>query len=515
MAKGGNDNLVGNGGDDYLDGGAGDDSLDGGDGNDTLVSESGSDVYFGGDGDDTLNSYAGASLKLDAAASIETLDTLGNNFTGTIGANLFDVTAMLVNVWDASFNMGAGIDTFSGSVLGDEVYGEGGNDNLVGNGGDDYLDGGTGDDSLDGGDGNDTLVSESGSDVYFGGDGDDTLISYTGASLKLDAAASIETLDTLGNNFTGTIGANLFDVTAMLVNVWSASFNMGAGIDTFSGSVLGDEVYGEGGNDNLVGNGGDDYLDGGTGDDSLDGGDGNDTLVSESGSDVYFGGDGDDTLISYAGASLKLDAAASIETLDTLGNNFTGTIGANLFDVTAMLVNVWSASFNMGAGIDTFSGSVLGDEVYGEGGNDNLVGNGGDDNLDGGDGNDVIDGGAGNDTMTGGLGNDIYVVDSMSDNIVELAGGGLADRVQASTSFTLAAGDDVEYLQTTDENLTTAINLTGNELAQTITGNAGANVLNGGIDDVKDVLAGGYGDDTYIINSGTDNITEYFGRGRG
>ena len=67
-----------------------------------------------------------SGLTINGSTPVDTLDTNGNDVSGTSDANLFDVTAMLVNVWDANFNMGAGIDTFSGSVLGDEVYGEGG-----------------------------------------------------------------------------------------------------------------------------------------------------------------------------------------------------------------------------------------------------------------------------------------------------------------------------------------------------------------------------------------------------
>ena len=91
--------------------------------------------------------------------------------------------------------------------------------------------------------------------------------------------------------------------------------------------------------------------------------------------------------------------------------------------------------------------------------------------------------------------------------------GGAADRAKASVSFALVAGDNIEFLETIDAAATTAINLTGNNIAQTITGNAGANILNGGVDTLRDTLIGGLGDDTYVINTATDIIVENAGQG--
>ncbi|TIT27605.1 MAG: calcium-binding protein, partial [Mesorhizobium sp.] len=51
-----------------------------------------------------------------------------------------------------------------------------------------------------------------------------------------------------------------------------------------------------------------------------------------------------------------------------------------------------------------------------------------------------------------------------------------------------------------------AINLTGNEFAQTIQGNAGANIINGGRG--ADILTGNGGNDAFVFNSalGSGNI---------
>ena len=132
------------------------------------------------------------------------------------------------------------------------------------------------------------------------------------------------------------------------------------------------------------------------------------------------------------------------------------------------------------------------------------------DHITTGAGADLIDGGAGADTMTGGAGDDQYFVDNAGDVVVETAGGGY-DIVYAGLSYTLAAGVEVELLGTTNELGTGAINLTGNELSNYITTNAGANTLDGGSGGA-DLLWGREGDDSYFVDS-DDTVVEYAGHG--
>jgi Ca2+-binding RTX toxin-like protein len=88
----------------------------------------------------------------------------------------------------------------------------------------------------------------------------------------------------------------------------------------------------------------------------------------------------------------------------------------------------------------------------------------------------------------------------------EGVGGGANDRIFASVSYSLGAGVQVERLTTSDNNATTAINLTGNELANIIFGNAGANILNGGSG--ADLLTGLGGEDTFRFTTtpGAGNV---------
>ncbi len=92
--------------------------------------------------------------------------------------------------------------------------------------------------------------------------------------------------------------------------------------------------------------------------------------------------------------------------------------------------------------------------------------------------------------MIGGLDNDTYYVDHVGDVITEVSGEG-TDTVNSSISYTLTA--NVERLALSGSS---AINGTGNELDNYITGNSGANTLTGNED--NDTLNGWAGADTMI-----------------
>src|SRR5205085_2571586 len=137
-------------------------------------------------------------------------------------------------------------------------------------------------------------------------------------------------------------------------------------------------------------------------------------------------------------------------------------------------------------------------------GNINGTGNGLDNIIAGTIGDNILDGGAGADRLSGGLGNDTYIVDNVGDVVTELAGTG-TDNVLSSITYTLAS--EVENLTLTG---TGAINGTGNVLANVITGNSG-NILDGGAG--ADTMAGGIGNDTYIVDNAGDVIVENAGAG--
>ncbi|MFC3073474.1 hypothetical protein [Shinella pollutisoli] len=345
-------------------------------------------------------------------------------------AEILHVKAMLA-AYAQHFKGSSGADTYTGTLFDDVIEGNGGKDVLSGGAGNDTINGGAGADTMAGGKGNDTFVVDSAGDVVteHAGEGTDTVR----ASISYTLSANVENLA-----LTGT--GNISGKGNALANV-------------------------------LTGNAGNNTLDGGAGADRLAGGKGNDTYVVDNAGDVVdeTGGSGTDTVRSSVSFSLANTARAkgSVENLTLTGSgNISGT------------------------------GNGLANTLIGNGGNNALAGNAG---------NDTLDGGAGADTLTGGTGNDTYVVDNKADRVVERRGEG-TDLVKASVSHTLA--DNVE-------NLTLAgsgnISGTGNGLANTITGNAGNNVLDG--KGGADRLAGGKGNDTYVVDNRGDKVVEASGQG--
>ena len=122
-------------------------------------------------------------------------------------------------------------------------------------------------------------------------------------------------------------------------------------------------------------------------------------------------------------------------------------------------------------------------------GNDSLIGNSANNSLDGGSGNDTMYGGTGNDTfdwdaskrfgddiMYGGLGDDVYVVDSISDSVIEYANEG-NDTIWVSFSYSIAALPNIENLYGIGSK---SLNLTGNSAANYFDGGSGDDVIDGG-----------------------------------
>ncbi|WP_322981692.1 calcium-binding protein [Pseudomonas sp. C11] len=162
----------------------------------------------------------------------------------------------------------------------------------------------------------------------------------------------------------------------------------------------------------------------------------------------------------------------------------------------------------MHAGNDTVKGSKYADVLAGYEGNDSIYGYAGDDQLIGGNGNDLLDGGTGSDTLTGGLGDDIYVIDSLTDVIIENANEGTDQvRVDINTvggSYTLGA--NLENAALINK---VAFNLVGNDLNNVLLGNAAANRIDGGLG--ADTMNGGAGNDTYVVDDIGDVIIDSAG----
>ena len=96
----------------------------------------------------------------------------------------------------------------------------------------------------------------------------------------------------------------------------------------------------------------------------------------------------------------------------------------------------------------------------------------------------------------------ISIISTMlATGFVEVADEGIADRVFATVSYVLGAGQSIETMSTNDAAGTAAINFTGNGLGQLIFGNAGANTLVGG--GGADTLLGLGGGDLFFGDGAT------------
>jgi Ca2+-binding RTX toxin-like protein len=322
----------------------------------------------------------------------------------------------------------------------------------------------------------------------------------------------------------------------------------GSGVHDYLAGAAGNDIFtGLAGNDELVGNGGNDYLDGGANVDRLEGGIGNDVYAVDNAADQVIELTGEGTDIVYTSSDYTLASDAEVEVLaardnsltvalSLIGNDFTNTIygnnGANYIDGMG-----GSDSLVGFGGNDTYAVDSIGDQVFegAGGGNDtvyastsyvlnagtsvevlaardnsstaaqNLIGNEVGQVILGSNGANFIDGGAGADIMVGYGGNDSYAVDNSADLVLEDAAGG-TDAVYTTASYTLAAGSSVEVLAARDNSATTALNLTGNEIANTVLGNNGANLIDG--KGGSDILAGYGGADTFAFTTalGASNV---------
>ncbi|MDQ6433539.1 calcium-binding protein [Mesorhizobium sp. LHD-90] len=270
--------------------------------------------------------------------------------------------------------------------------------------------------------------------------------------------------------------------------------------NVYLGDALRDNIAGLDGKDFLHGLGGDDAISGGDGNDMLYGQDGNDRLYGGADDDQLFGGAGDDYLAGEAGLNSLAGGEGNDTYLVETANDTVSELNSG-GDKDRILV-LDSYTLADGANIEILAANVPGgvDDLT-------LTGNGDDTHIIGNHGDNKIEGKGGVDTLEGLKGNDVYIVDNAADVIIETAGNGTADRVMARVDYTLAKDVDIELLTTTSSSGNSAINLTGNALAQEIAGNAGKNTLKDG-GGAGDMLKGLAGDDVYLVYSAATQIVE-------
>ncbi|HBH74207.1 MAG TPA: hypothetical protein DDY43_12420 [Synechococcales bacterium UBA10510] len=319
------------------------------------------------------------------------------------------------------------------------------------------------------------------------------------------------------------------------------------GPDTLAGSPLNELSSGLAGNDTLKGSAGIDILDGGAGTDVAD--------YGALGTVVTLGAFG-----ALNKGALGSDKLISIETV--IGSSLLGDTVNHSGAVSGGGVTVTGTTTNLTTGVVTVNGSGAPlpltfnvkqfENVIGSNFNDSITGNAAANSLNGGLGNDTLFGTAGNDTLNGGAGSDTASYNSLGTTVTLGAFGvlnkgalGIDKLIGVETVVgSSLLGDTVDHsgavsgggvtVTGTTTNLTTGVvtvngsgaplpltfnvlqfeNVIGSNFNDSITGNAAANSLNGGLGDDtlfgsadNDTLNGGAGSDTASYNTLSTTVT--------
>ena len=484
----GNDYFVGGDNLDFMAGGTGNDTFEGGNGADFMYGGGGNDKFYpgddlygdvarGGDGNDTFfaagnsfDDFFGGNgsdwVWFDLEVTVDLLNQAQNTGVAA-GDEYFDVENL-----HGSF----GNDTFRGTDFANILEGGSGDDTFWGRGGNDILRGGNGEDYLIGG---------PGADVIDGGDGID-YANYFDAP-----AAVVADLISTGSNTGDAAGDTYFGIENLYGSLYGDELNGTNESNVIHGYYGNDKLSGHGGNDQLWGDDGDDILYGDAGSDYLDGGAGNDwasyirawtgVLV-----DMVLPGDnrGDaagDVLVGIEylqGSQFHDDLRGDdlpnvIQGLD--GHDFIYGRGGN-----DALIGHGNDTLDGGAGTDTANYAsatqavvvdlpghiALGAEI----GTDTLSGI---ENVTTGSGNDAVAGDGATNVLDGGAGIDTVSYYAVSSGVVlDLAG-------------------QVGVDGTSTDTLLNFENANGTAFNDAISGTAAANVLNGlgGVDTISYYLA--------------------------
>jgi Ca2+-binding RTX toxin-like protein len=264
-------------------------------------------------------------------------------------------------------------------------------------------------------------------------------------------------------------------------------------------------IVGTNNNDSLVGTSAADTIEGLAGNDTLVGLAGNDSLIGGTGNDRYVVGTGD--LLNDSGG------------VDTVESTVSWTLGAAFENLTFTGTAVTSGTGNEGNNVMT--GNSAGNWMRGRGGDDTMFGGGGNDTFNmrhgasGTYGNDSIDGGSGIDTLDFGATATSAVVINLEAGTARGGGNG------GTGSATLVSIENVNGSAFNDVMTGSAAanflfgfdgndSLDGAEGADRLEGGAGNDTLHAGhnssfSDGAVDTLAGGLGDDVYLVSGDDGN----------
>ena len=433
----------------------------------------------------------------------------------------------------------------------DIILGEDGSDIVFDGAGDDFVFAGNDDDFLFNGSGNDYSLGGNGNDNYFAGEGNDAFLGGAGTDTAdysslgqgitllatgnvnkgflgsdqlsevevVKGAAGLDNTIDAGNAWFGSINVNLLTQSAKFSEMNRPQLSLK--VENFTnveGSVLGDTIVGDNGDNLLNGNGGDDLVVGLGGDDTVNGGQGDDRLaggysplvpaiairpIEFDGNDVVNGGEGNDVIQGGGGEDI-IDGGSGLDTADysNLSQGITlrpfglvdkGKLGTdrirdietiigssravNTIDASGFILNsssilpppppIPSAAINVDLSAEVLNVVGLPQNlkftvknfvnVVGSFNNDIISGDSKANQLSGDFGNDEINAGAGDDVITGGTliptisaySPNRPIIFPLSDGSDRLNGEAGNDTIQSGTGFDIIDGgqdfDTVDY----------------------------------------------------------------------
>ena len=522
------DTLTGDAGANVIEGGAGADTLDGKGGMDTLS-------YQG--------SSSGVRVDLRAEGTLIRESSGGHASGDKVKAGTFE------NITGSRYRDiltgDAGGNVLKGGAGNDELYGgaegSGKTDTLIGGPGADKLDGGggSGEDIASYADATAAVtvdLTESGRgrgdaagdtfiaiDKFLGSAHDDTFIASENAD-TIDGGAGVDTVSyEKSREKPGTgkgVQVNL-SITALqpATGDYDTENNFAKGdiltnIENVTGSRYADKLTGGDSTDNDA-----NVIEGGPGDDDLTGGGGDDIFK-------FASGDGNDIITDFKANSNKdkidlsaFTTIASLEDLKITGRNSNadteisslpggGTITLKGYNHnTAPLTDgdfiFYSRPLTGNDGNNSLTGNSKYNVLIGGKGNDRLDGRGGNDKLYGGDGDDTLYGGNGSDELNGGKGSDLFLIKYYQGGTFTITINGEGKDENGVTQVAETGDvDTLSYEEWVKSNGNTGLTVTlgsgniagienviGSRYRDTITGKAGANVIEGGDD--QDTLIGG------------------------